>query len=76
MCICIQYFSLNMMWCRFEIHPQIRQDPAATGINPLHAKFFRRNINIYLHFMSLLHIDMTEIVEIVPQVRQELTYST
>ena len=28
-------------------------------INPLRAKFFRENINIYSHFMSLLHIDMT-----------------
>ena len=26
--------------------------------NPLHAKFFRRNINMYLHFMSFLHTDM------------------
>ena len=25
-------------------------------INPLRAKFFRGNINIYMHFMSLLHI--------------------
>ena len=42
----------------------------------LHAKFFRGNKNIYLHFMSFLHIDMTQVVEILPQVRQELTYST
>ena len=28
-------------------------------INPLHAKCFWGNINIYLHFMSLLHIDLT-----------------
>ena len=41
-------------------------------INPLCAKFFRRNKNIYLHFMSFLHIDMTEEVEIIPQGRQEL----
>ena len=26
-------------------------------INPLHAKFFRGNINIHLHFVSFLHID-------------------
>ena len=26
---------------------------------PLRAKFFRGNINIYLHFMSFLHIDLT-----------------
>ena len=45
-------------------------------INPLHAKLFRVNINIYLHFVSFLHIDTTQVVEILPQVRQESTYST
>ena len=45
------------------------------GINPLRAKFFRGNINIYLHFVSFLHIDMTQVVEILPQVRQEPTYT-
>ena len=33
------------------------------------------NRNIYLHFMSLLHINMTQVVEVLPRVRQELTYS-
>ena len=37
--------------------------------NPLHAKFFRGNKNIYLYFMSFFHIDMTQVVEILPQVR-------
>ena len=44
--------------------------------NPLHAKFFRGNKNIYLHFMSFLHIDMMQVVEILPQVRPGHTYST
>ena len=39
-----------------------------SAINPLRAKFFRWNINIYLHFMSLLHIDMTQVLKIFPQV--------
>ena len=43
------------------------------NLNPLHAKFFRGNKNINLHFMSFLHIDMTQVLEILPQVRQELT---
>ena len=33
------------------------------------------NINIYLHFVSFLHIDTTQVVEIRPQIRQEPTYS-
>ena len=46
------------------------------GLNPLHAKFVRENINIYSHFMSLLHIDMTHVLKIHPQVRPGPTYST
>ena len=38
-------------------------------INPLRAKFFRGNINIHLHFVSFLHIDPTQVVEILPQIR-------
>ena len=45
-------------------------------LNPLHAKFFRENINIYLHFVSYLLIDTTQVVEILPQIRQEPTYFT
>ena len=37
---------------------------------PLHAKFSRGNINIYLHFVSFLHIDTTQVFEILPQIRQ------
>ena len=51
-------------------------DPDAGLVNPLRAKFFRGNINIYLHFVSFLHIDTTQVVEILPQIRQEPTYST
>ena len=45
-------------------------------LNSLRAKFFRGKINIYLHFMSLLHIDMTQVLKILPQVRPGPTYST
>ena len=45
-------------------------------INPLRAKFFQGNINIYLHVVSFLHIDATQVVEILPQIRQDPTYST
>ena len=38
--------------------------------------FLRGNKNIYLHFMSFRRIDMTRVVEILPQIRQELTYFT
>ena len=45
-------------------------------LNPLRAKFLRENINIYLHFMSFLHTDKTQVVEIPPRVRQGPAYST
>ena len=32
-------------------------------INPLCAKFFRGDINIYLHFVSLVHIGMTQVLK-------------
>ena len=32
--------------------------------------------NIYLHYMSFLHIDMTQVVEILPQIRQGPNHST
>ena len=44
--------------------------------NPLHAKFLRENINMYLHFMSFLHTDKTQVAEIPPWVRQGPAYST
>ena len=60
------------------LHPVVAGDLAMQGanINPLRAKFFRGNINKYLHFVPSLHIGMTQVVEILPQVRQEPTYST
>ena len=33
-------------------------------INSLRAKLRRGNINIYLHFMSLLHIYMTQVLKV------------
>ena len=44
-------------------------------LNPLRAKIFRGNINICLHFVSYIHIDTKQVVEILPQIRQEPTYS-
>ena len=44
-------------------------------INPLHAKFFRGNKKIYSYFVSFLHIDMTQVLIFLPQVREGPTYS-
>ena len=34
------------------------------------------NIKMYLQFISFLHTDKPQVAEILPHVRQELTYST
>ena len=44
-------------------------------LNPSRAKFLRGNKNMYFYFMSFLHIGMTQVIQILPQVKQELTYS-
>ena len=48
----------------------------SSPLNPLRAKFFIGNINIYLYFMLLLHIDMTHALKILPQVRPGPPYFT
>ena len=42
----------------------------------LRATFFRENINIYLHLLSFLHTNKTQLVEIPPRVRQGPACST
>ena len=44
--------------------------------NSLRAKFFRENINTYLHFMSFLHTKKTQVVDVPLRVRQGHAYST
>ena len=39
-------------------------------VNPLRAIFFSRNINTYLQFLAFFHTDMTQVAEILPNVRQ------
>ena len=45
-------------------------------VNPLRAKLLRENINMYLHFMSFLHTNKTQVAEIPLGVRQRPAYST
>ena len=46
-----------------------------TTINPLRAKYCIWNMMIYLQFISFHYTEMTWAVEMLPRVRQELTYS-
>ena len=50
-------------------------NPSKYISNPLHAKFLRENINIYLDFLSFLHTNKTQVVEIPPQAKEGPRYS-
>ena len=72
-----------MLWVVFYIIPDTTNiggysfhQFSVNHFNPLRAKFFRGNMNIYVHFVSFLHIDTMQVVEILPHIRQEPTYST
>ena len=67
---------LNMFNSSLQVFVFVTNIVLLNHINPLCAKFFRGNINIYLHFVLFLHIDATQEVEIFPHIRQEPTYST
>ena len=43
--------------------------------NPLSAQFLKGYKNTYSHFISFLHVDMTQVAEILPQERQEFADS-
>ena len=62
---CISHIGvwINVSACYSRVsleHGQFFFAQWVTFVNPLHAKFFRGNINIYLHFMPLLHIDKSQ----------------
>ena len=88
--ICLISRSLRSRWVRsankkpgssssftfLTQNPPSQSRSVTSFINPLHAKFCRENINMYLHFMSLRHIDMTQVLKILPHVRPRPTYAT
>ena len=92
LCLCViviaevDHIYLNKIWLVIFSHIiffrhrryLITQTSAGTtpDINPLRAKFFRGHINIYLHFMSILPIDFTQVLKILPRIREGPTYST
>ena len=67
-----QQTHVNIPCCVFYISLSLY----TRALNPLQANFFRRNIYMYLHLMSFLHIDTTQVVEIIPHVKEKLAYST
>ena len=72
--------SINHRQCKggsllTEKTPQEIIQPCSNSLNPLRAKLFKGNKNIYLHFMSFLHIDLTRVLKILPQVGAGSAYS-
>ena len=73
MCIAYRKFSVRktfetVAWRTMAILYKLR------CVNHLRVKFFKGNKNIHLHFMSSLHPYMPLIFEILPHVRQGLSY--
>ena len=66
----ITMFNNCMIW---SIVKQIWEKSILTLYVPI---CFIVNTNIYLHFMSLLQIDITQVLKILSQVRPGATYST
>ena len=74
----------RLVACSSFAHREIHQWPVDPPPPPPHHPgltlyvlfFFRENINIYLHFMSFLHTNKTQAVEIPPRVRHGPAYST
>ena len=64
----------GVVQCRTPIRKKSRE--TRFYINPLRAKLLRENINMYLHFMSFLHTNKTQVAEIPPGVRRRPAYST
>ena len=62
-------------------YSQVNRDIISSGCGLVLKQFnhlsaiFSEGTKAYLHFMSVRHTDMIQIVENLPQVRQELTYS-
>ena len=66
----------DLGWSRVgRLSPGPVAEKITKTFNPLCAKFFRGNINIYLHFTSLFHTETTEVHEIFLRVRRGPTYS-
>ena len=83
--VCTYYFVSNKTHTALHRNPTLRCSlqwhhkgvmASPICLNPLRAKFLRENINIYLHFMSFLHTNKTQVAEIPPRVRQGPAYST
>ena len=70
------YLIVCYIWRKPTDHKRPTKIHHTTPLNPLRAKFFRGNVNIYLHFVSLLHIDVAQVLKILSQVRSGITYST
>ena len=69
----VHYSVIINFWKKSYMHtPGLVQ----YNLKPFKGWIFQREHNIYVHYMSLLHNDMTHALKILPQVRLEPTYST
>ena len=75
-CSKLHRIKLLFRWKTQEQFCFFPEDAYPFMLNPLCAKISGSSINIYLQYLSFLHTDMTQVVEILFRVRQGHTYST
>ena len=65
------HYDVSVMYPLLLIHGTVTHitQGCVTAINSLRAKYFSRNMNMYLQFLSLFYNDMTPVVEIPPHIR-------
>ena len=66
--------SANSLYSDIFMRNNFIRYEKCTDFSPLRAKPFRADINTYLHFTSLLHIDVTRVVAISLKVGYRPTY--
>ena len=68
--------SLKCFW-KYRLQKAGHFVPASINVLTLYMlNFSEGKKTICLHVMSFVHTDMTQVVEILPQAREELIYST
>ena len=60
----VKYGQIKRYWNPLKYNINKNRGKHCVYLHSLRAKFFRGNINICLHFMSFLHTDKTQIIEI------------
>ena len=75
--LCNAHEILRICWGKTDLTEKTNNNPTLPVMLTLYVLIFSEGTKTYIYILlSFLHIDMTQVVEILPQVRQGPTYST